>query len=173
MLRRATLNDREPMFQVLRESGVPMEKSEWKEGQWYAQFPLAAPRDAITQDGLSATEQLSFTRRVMKNYAEHSVSVTISYVPGEEKAIKQYVYACQDDFIGLSFFRKDRHFKQAPIEQITESEYNKRVSEFPVIRWELLNEIEKEDYTQATSEIACGSGKCEIGDAVPMTFEVK
>lgn len=173
MLRRVTLNDHEPMFQVLRESGVPMEKSEWKEGQWYAQFPLSAPQGAITQDELTAIEQLAFTRQVMRNYVEHSVSVTISYEPGEEDAIKRYIHAYQDDFIGLSFFRKDRHFNQAPIEQITESEYNERVAKFPVIRWELLNEIEKEDYTQATSEIACGSGQCEIGDVMPMTFEVK
>lgn len=173
MLRRVTLNDHEPIFEVLRESNVPLEKSEWKEGQWYAQFPLAAPIGAITQDRLSAIEQLNFTRKVMRNYVEHSVSVTISYEPGEEEAIKRYIHTHQEDFIGLSFFRKDRKFNQAPIEQITEAEYNRRVSEFPVIRWELLNEMEQEDYTQAASEIACGNGKCEIGDAVPLTFEVK
>ena len=55
-------------------------------------------------------------------------------------------------------------YKQAPYEEITKEEYDRRVAEFPVIDWSKLSDYEKNDTTKSSQTFACSGNSCEIVD---------
>ena len=66
---------------------------------------------------------------------------------------------------GLSFLPRSEHvYKQAPYEEISKEEFERRSAEFPVIDWAKLAEYEKEDNTKSSQTFACSGDSCEVVD---------
>ncbi len=66
---------------------------------------------------------------------------------------------------GLSFLPRSEHvYAQAPYEEITKEEYEKRAAAFPKIDWESLSKYELQDSTKSSQTFACSGNSCEVVD---------
>lgn len=162
-LRRITLRQDDPIVQVLRESGAPLEDSTWDSSKVYALFPIKAPDGALTLEDITVSEQLNLYLSVLKNYSDQSVSVTINYQEGEQDYIYNWLWHHRDEVTSMTFLKNDgAQYSQMPIERLDKEAYEAMVANFPVIHWERLHEIEQEDYTEGSQEVGCSGGVCSI-----------
>jgi ribonucleoside-diphosphate reductase alpha chain len=165
-IRRIQLHKDNPVLTVLREAGVPTEPSNHLDNTFVASFPEKAPTGAITNGTLSALEQLDVWKLVKTEWAEHSVSCTISYREWERDDIVKWLYENQEVIVGLSFLPKsDTIYEQSPYEKITKDRYEVLMREMPdEIDWSRLYELEENlgDVTNASQTAACDSDKCLI-----------
>ena len=59
----------------------------------------------------------------------------------------------------------DHIYKQAPYQDVDEDGYKLLLKKMPKnIDWTKLSDIEKEDTTTGTQELACTAGACELVD---------
>jgi ribonucleoside-triphosphate reductase len=130
---------------------------------WVCSFPVAAPKNAIVVDDVSAIEQLEWYLKLRKSWCEHNQSVTC-YVKDEEwMRVGAWVYDHFDELVGVSFLPLNSHkYEQAPYEAITEERYEKMLAAFPKIDYSKLSQYELEDGTMGAKELACTGGSCEI-----------
>lgn len=163
-IRRIQLNESNPILGVLEMNNVPVEKSNHLENTYVASFPVKSPDGAITNGTHSSLEQLENWKLFKQNWAEHSVSCTISYKEDEKEDIVNWVYNNQDIISGLSFLPKDDAvYEQMPYEKITKAQYEDLIIDFPEdIDWRLLHVLETEDMTNASQNMACTSDKCLV-----------
>lgn len=157
---RADIKD--PLALFMKEQGVPCEPDVMKPhvGLVFS-FPMKAPSDALFRNDLSAIQQLEHYMIWKQSWCEHNPSVTVYVKECEWLEVGAWVYKHFDEVGGVSFLPHSDHvYKQAPYQEITEEEYAKLKSTFPVIKWEDFKE--KGDNTTSTRELACVAGVCEI-----------
>jgi ribonucleoside-triphosphate reductase len=139
---------------------------DWSEADvdtWVISFPEKAPKGAITREKLSAIKQLEWYKRLRTNWCEHNQSVTVYVKDGEWLDVAQWVWENFDIVSGVSFLPWDNGgYKQAPYEEITEKQYTKLKTEFPVIDYSKLAEFEQEDNTTGAQSLACTANGCEM-----------
>jgi len=164
---RAVRNDsKDPVSTLLKAAGVPNEPGLSKTQEidvFY--FPVKSAKSSVIRTEISALEQLELYLTYREHWCEHNPSCTI-YVRGNEWLdVAAWVYRNFDKIGGISFLPysdMDHTYKQAPYRELTETEYNQRVSEMPKIDWTKLQEYEKIDTTSASHEPACSSGQCDL-----------
>ena len=91
----------------------------------------------------------------------HNVSATISILEDGWKEVGDWMWTNRDVYNGLSvlpFFGGS--YKQAPFEDISEEEYNKRISSLHSV--DLTKVTELDDTVDFGAIQACGGGQCEI-----------
>lgn len=158
-----------PLKTLLEKKGVPMDPENGQDietaNTFVIHFPVKSPDTAIVKDEMSAIEQCEYWKIIKLNWTEHNPSVTISYKEDEVEDLIQWVKDNKQFIGGMSFLPSDdAQYDQMPYEKISKKEYEKLSSEFPKIDFSLLYELEKEDYTSASQELACVSGVCDLGD---------
>jgi ribonucleoside-diphosphate reductase alpha chain len=132
--------------------------------------PVANP-GAITKDVESSIDLLERVKHIHQHWIKtshrhgpntHNVSVTVEYKQHEIPTIADWMVDNAEVYSGVSFFpRFDSTFVQAPLEAITQEQYNEWVSKFP-------NDVDlySIDFTGAEdtrkAEAACAGGACEI-----------
>jgi ribonucleoside-diphosphate reductase alpha chain len=164
---RGASND--PLSKLLADSGIPAEPDVMKPDiNTVFSFPVAAPKGAVTRDQISALDHLALWLVYKENWADHSVSVTVSVREDEWLDVAGWVYRNFDNITGISFLPYADHvYQQAPYQEITQEEFEKAASEFPKeVRWNDLSFYETEDGTTGSRELACaadGTG-CEVVD---------
>src|SRR5690606_29074399 len=91
------------------------------------EFPSRFKEGCITSKDMSAIEQLELVKKLQTVWADQAVSVTVYYKKEELDQIKEWLAENYDNSIkSVSFLMHSDHgFKQAPLEEITEDEYNK------------------------------------------------
>lgn len=92
------------------------------------EFPCKA-ENALYADDMTAIQQLELVKQVQTLWADNSISVTVYYSDQDLEQIKAWLQENYSTSIkAVSFLRKNDHgFDQAPYEQITVEEYEKRV----------------------------------------------
>lgn len=91
----------------------------------------------------------------------HNISATIYIRDGEWEEVRRWMWENREHYQGLSTLRKDNNtYQQPPFEEITEEEYNLRVSKLHSL--DLTQVIEMDDKTSLKGEAACGGGACEL-----------
>jgi ribonucleoside-diphosphate reductase alpha chain len=91
----------------------------------------------------------------------HNVSATISILEDGWKEVGEWMWENRDVYNGLSVLPAFNHtYKQAPFEDITEEEYNKRISSLHSV--ELTKVMELDDSVDFGQVAACAGGACEI-----------
>jgi len=91
----------------------------------------------------------------------HNVSATISIQDGEWSNVGDWMWENREVYNGLSVLPYSDHtYVQAPFEDITEEEYNKRISTLHSV--DLTKVMEIDDNVEFGSIQACGGGACEI-----------
>ena len=158
-------DNKDPITDFMKNSGVPSEPCNSKPNNTTIfSFPIKSPGGSIMVDDLSAIEQLKLWLKLKKNWAEHSVSVTVYVKEDEWLSVGSWVYENFDHLTGVSFLPYTEHnYAQAPYQPISEEEYNDALSKFPQsIDWNELSLYEQEDNTEGAQTLACTGGACEI-----------
>lgn len=166
-LRRVRISATDSLFHMLRDQGVPyypeVGQSTDAASTLVLEFPVRAPRGAVTKDDLSALDQLKHWYMLKTNYTEHNPSVTISAANGEWLEVANWLYRHWDYVGGLSFLpRSDHAYQLAPYEAITRQRYVELARRIAHLDYAKIVTYERENETDAKAELACVGGVCEI-----------
>ena len=132
-------------------------------------IPVKAPEGSIfrTETPLETLERVKkFSTEWIKNGHisgdnTHNVSATVSIKQDEWVSVGEWMWQNRDVYNGLSVLPFWEHtYKQAPFEDITEEEYNKRISALHAL--DLTKVTELDDSVDFGAIQACGGGQCEI-----------
>lgn len=120
-------------------------------------FPFRYPDHAVLASEMTAIQQLETVKWVQENWSDNSVSCTVYYKKEELPEIKEYLAKnykkCHKS---LSFLlHSDHGFAQAPLEEITEEQYNEMVA-----NTQLITKVEELIDFEGDSE--CAGGVCPI-----------
>lgn len=164
-IRTIRADTKDPLTQMMIAMGFPHEPDITKpESVTIFSFPMKAPEGAITRTQYGAIDQLKLWLAFKKHWAEHTVSITVYVKPEEWVEVGAFVYKHFKDITGISFLPHSDHvYKQAPYQEITESEYDTWLARMPKsVDWSRLSEFEVYDTTKATQELACAGGSCML-----------
>lgn len=121
-------------------------------------FPCYAGDNAVVAAEVDAIKQLDMVKNIQTVWADNAVSVTVYYKKEELPAIKEWLKAnLENNVKSVSFLlHSDHGFRQAPYEQITESEYLAMASAVKP-----LTSI-VDDGEGSIDSVECSSGACPI-----------
>ena len=168
-IRTVRADNKDPLTAFLKDFGVPNEPDVMKpDATTVFSFPIAAPKNAVVTEDLSAIDHLEVWKVYRTHWTEHNPSVTINVKEDEWIDVAAWVYRNFDHIGGVSFLPASEHtYKQAPYQPISEQEYKDAVAAMPTrIPWESLPLYELEDSTTGSQELSCTAGACDIVDLV-------
>ena len=135
MIRRIRISANHPLVQTCRDHGYPVEYQQNFDGSLdhstvVVSFPFRHSEVATLANEVDALDQLDTVRWLQENWSDNSVSCTVYYKKEELPEIKKYLKKhYKHSHKSLSFLLHSEHgFKQAPLEEITEEQYNALVS---------------------------------------------
>lgn len=170
-IRRMRINKSEDLYKYLVKAAPGVIKDEFFNPTMTAviEIPQRAPNGAK----LRTENVFSMLERTMKynlNWVKqghvkgdntNNVSATASIKPDEWNSVGEWLWNRRNEFNGMSVLPMDNgSYVQAPFEDITEEEFNRRVLELGTI--DLSQVIEQDDITNFSQELACAGGACEI-----------
>ena len=132
-------------------------------------IPIKAPEGSIfrTETAIDTLERVKkFSQEWIKEGHvkgdnTHNVSATISIKPEEWVTVGEWMWENRDVYNGLSVLPYDNgSYVQAPFEDITEEEYNKRIATLHSLDLTKVTEIE--DHVEFGQTNACAGGSCTI-----------
>ena len=175
-IRRVRISANDPLFHMLRDQKFPYypEVGQLKHSAstYVLEFPIKAPKVAITRDSISSINQLEHWKLVKENYTEHNPSVTVSVGDNEWIEAANWLYGNWDMLGGLSFLpRTDHSYALAPYEEISKEKYDELYAKMPKIDFAQILLYEKEDTTQGAKELACVAGVCEIEEVTAVSTD--
>ncbi len=173
-IRRVRTDSKDPLTQLLRDSGVPMHKENGMEHMsdaecpvWVVEFPVAAPQGAMLRDSETALQMLERYLHIMKTWCGergHNQSITVYVRDHEWDEVGEFVFNHFDEITGVSFLPySGGKYKLAPYEEIDEATYRSLLTQFPTVAYDALPLYERADMGQGAQELACMGGSCEIG----------
>jgi len=159
-IRRVRQDAKDPITQFLITQGVPHEPCVMKPSDTVVfEFPMKAT--GLTRKDISAVEHLDIWLSYQRHWCEHKPSVTISVKEDEWPEVGAWVYQNFDEVTGVSFLPDDGGtYRQAPYEECSEEEYNRRVAEMPHLDWDLF--VEEQDNVEGVQTLACTANGCAI-----------
>ena len=163
-------DNKDPLTQLMIESGVPNEPeirgNEPSPDITVFSFPMAAPKDAVCRNDMTAVQQLQLWKIYAEHWCEHKPSVTISVREEEWIPVGSWCWNNFNYLSGVSFLPYSDHtYKQAPYQDISKKSYEKLIKKMPTgIDWQRLQDFEKKDMTKGSQELACTAGTCELVD---------
>jgi ribonucleoside-triphosphate reductase len=168
-IRRVRIDKKDPLFQLMFDAGVPGEDCVNNPTNTYV-FDFVVGYDGPKTRG-TAKDMMDDWSVIKRFWTDHNPSVTIEYKPEEFMALGADLYDTHWDIAqGLSFLPRSEHvYKQAPYEEISSEEYQRRLAAFPVIDWDRLAEYEAEDNTKGSQTFACSGNSCEVVDITENT----
>ena len=166
-IRRYRIASSDPLFQMLKDQGVPCKPENGQDAKtattWVLDFPVKAPEGCLTRKDISAMEQLSHYKNLQLNWCEHNASMTVYVKEDEWFEVGNWVYKNWDIINGVSFLPYDGgQYTLAPYEEIDHYTYETLIKKFPDINYNKLSQYELEDNTEGKSEYACVGDKCDI-----------
>jgi ribonucleoside-diphosphate reductase alpha chain/ribonucleoside-triphosphate reductase len=92
-------------------------------------FPYSLPESTILAEDCSAVKQMEYVKWLQSIWSDNSVSVTVYYRKEELPEIKEWLRKNYNDSVKtISFLlHSDHGFKQAPLEKITQEQYEEMV----------------------------------------------
>ena len=133
------------------------------------EIPQQAPKGSIVRTE-SAFDLLERVKQVSDEWVKpghragsntHNVSATISLKKDEWEKAGEWMWNNRDCYNGLSVLPYDGGtYTQAPFEDISKNEYNKRMKHLSAVNLE--NVVEMNDNTDLSGELACSGGSCEV-----------
>jgi len=162
-IRRMRIASNSNLIEICRTNGYPMEFQRNFDGTEdkstiVVSFPCSVPEGTTVAKDMTAIDQLNVIKRLQTEWSDNSVSVTIYYKKEELEGIKQWLSENYNDNIKtVSFLLHNEHgFIQAPLEEITEEQYNEMKSKVTPITGVSF----KEEDVLGSDE--CASGVCPI-----------
>jgi len=163
-LRRIRMASNIPLVQLCKQSGYNVEFVRNFDGSEdkstvVVTFPCRFPKNTTVASDLSAIDQLEIIKELQHNWSDNAVSVTIYYSKEELEGIKQWLKLNYNDNLKtVSFLLHSEHgFDQAPLEEITEDEYNKLIKKVkPITNIDLISE------DSILDNFECEGGSCPV-----------
>lgn len=130
------------------------------------EFDVVEKNGVILEVNLeSAVEQLERYKLWMDNYADHNVSITVSYSPDESEEIIEWLHKNWDHFVGVSFLLRadptktaeDLGYAYLPQQPVTKEEYYAYIATLKPV------DLDKVFVSSLEAlEDGCSSGVCPI-----------
>jgi ribonucleoside-triphosphate reductase len=160
-IRRVRLAKNSPYVSVLKDSGYKIEPAEEdKVNTVVVEFPVKIESKVKTLSEVSMWEQLELASFAQENWADNSVSVTVTFREDEASHIESALNIFQFRLKSVSFLPKldvGGAYKQMPYEAITESEYDKISKKITPLKFKGMTEDSK-------SEMYCETDVCMVLD---------
>lgn len=160
MIRRIRIASDHTLVNVCREAGYPIEfQVNFDGSEDFSTVVVSFPfkyKDGIFEDEMTALKQLEWVKRLQTEWSDNSVSCTVYYRKEELPEIRAYLEKnYRHAHKSLSFLlHSDHGFKQAPMEEITEEQYDELVAKTRLITSVSTAEFEGSD--------DCASGACPV-----------
>jgi len=172
-VRRVRIAANDPLFQMLKDQGLPYQPEVGQTMEdantFVLDFPVKSPKGSIYKNDITAMKQLEHWRDVKANFTEHNPSVTISISENEWITVANWLYDNWELVGGLSFLPRDDHaYRLAPYEEITKAQYTEMAKKLEGMDFSKIVLYEKKDTTEVKKELACVSGTCEIDVTVDL-----
>ena len=140
MIRRIRIASNHSLVNVCRDSGYPVEYQRNFDGSedhstMVVSFPFRHPDHAVLAKDMTAIQQLETVKWLQETWSDNSVSCTVYYRKEELPEIRKYLKKhYRNNHKSLSFLLHSEHgFHQAPLEEITEEQYNALVASTKLI----------------------------------------
>jgi ribonucleoside-diphosphate reductase alpha chain/ribonucleoside-triphosphate reductase len=174
-IRRIRINAKDPLALAVKASGWTINPEVGTPGaDYYEQmenartlvidFPIESGAKRSKED-VSALEQFEIYRMFQRSYTDMNTSNTITVKPDEWEDLFMKIYNNWDEYVGVSFLALDGGtYQLAPYEAISQEEYEKATSIFRPLRTDLLEQFDKELYSDVLDETVegCEGGACAI-----------
>lgn len=165
--RRVRIASESALIKLARDHGYHVEYVQNFDGSFdhttqIVTFPMSLPGHTIFAENCSAIQQLEWVKKAQTEWSDNSVSVTVYYRKQELPAIKEWLKENYNNSVKTVSFllHSDHGFKQAPMEQITQEEYEKLMSECrPIVDLQGVC-YSSEDNDVMANEKDCSSGAC-------------
>lgn len=159
-IRRVRLSKNSPYVSVLKKGNYHIEDaSEDPENTCVVEFPVSLGEKVKTINETNIWEQMNLASFAQENWADNSVSVTVTFKESEREQIKSSLDLFQFKLKSVSFLPKlnaDSPYPQMPYEEITEKEYEKCSKNLlPLDFSEMLS-------VDSKSEMYCESDVCMV-----------
>lgn len=163
-VRTVRADKKDPLAQLMRSQGFPVEDCVSKpDSTDIFSFPVASPKDSVFRNDRTALEQLEHYLMFQTYWSEHNVSITVYVKDHEWLGVGDWVYQNFDSIAGVSFLpHSDHSYRQAPYTECTKEEFEALQARMPAFDWTALADLEKDDSTVNTKELACSAGQCEL-----------
>ena len=162
-IRRIRISDNDPLLKFMKAQGFEIHNAPEAANTSVLEFPVKAPEGAVTVDQVSALEQLEHWKRYKREWTEHNPSISVYVKPDEWLPVSKWVWDNWDDVLGISFFPYCNHvYDLAPYEEITQKEYELRLSKLKHPNFAELINYEREDHTEIEKTVACAGNSCEL-----------
>jgi adenosylcobalamin-dependent ribonucleoside-triphosphate reductase len=162
MIRRIRISSNHPLVQVCRDHGYHVEYQQNFDGSEdhstvVVSFPFRHPDHAVLAKDMTALDQLETIKWLQENWSDNSVSCTVYYRKEELPEIRKYLKKYyKNSHKSLSFLLHSEHgFKQAPLEEITQEQY-----EALVASTRLISRVDEASI--GLDDADCASGACPV-----------
>jgi ribonucleoside-triphosphate reductase (thioredoxin) len=162
MIRRIRISSNHSLVQVCKDHGYHVEYQQNFDGSEdrstvVVSFPFRHPDHAVLASDMTAISQLETVKWLQEVWSDNSVSCTVYYRPEELPEIKKYLKKnYKTNHKSLSFLLHSEHgFKQAPLEEITEEQYNELVANTRTI-------TAIDEANIGLDDAECSTGACPI-----------
>ena len=160
-IRRVRMSSSDALVDICREANYPTEYARRFDGTEdhstvVVEFPCHINGKTILAKDMTAIKQLELVKEIQTKWSDNSVSVTVYYHLEELPEIKEWMKKNYEKSLKtVSFLLHSEHgFEQAPYEEISKEEYEKRISK--------LKEIKNVQSGDNLSELECAGGACPI-----------
>lgn len=161
-LRRVRIRTDDPLTKLAKDNGYPVEFVKGFDGKEQydtsvISFPCSFPKGTVVAKESTAINQLETIKELQTNWSDNSVSCTVYYRKEELPSIKKWLQANYANSVkSVSFLlHSDHGFAQAPLEEITEEQFNylnKKVK--PLNNFNTVHEVDE--------QLECSGGSCPI-----------
>lgn len=162
-IRRVRFGAADPLVDACRKRGYPVVPDIGIDGRedrtrWVVEFPCRSPKGAVLAADMTAVDQLEWVKRMQTDWVDNAVSVTVYYRQEELSEIQAWLEQNYDKSIkSVSFLlHSDHNFPLPPYEEITETEYEKRLSK---VDFSVPLQI---DATGTEVDDDCATGACPV-----------
>lgn len=151
-IRRVRLAKNSKYIDILKNAGYNIEPAnEDPNGTLVVEFPVSVGKDVKTLNDVSIWEQLNLASFIQENWADNSVSVTVTFKENEKNQIASALDYYQFKLKAVSFLPKLENgaYKQMPYEEINEEKY-----------LEMSSKLTPLDFSEMFSEESIGEKYC-------------
>ncbi len=158
-IRRIRISKESTLIDILEEANYPIEQDAYSDNSMVVEFPIWEKNFLRGKNEASLWEQIANAIDYQHFWSDNQVSITVTFKKEEIKDIAYALQFAEDKLKGLSLLPiSDHGYKQAPYEEISKEEYEKRIEKLTIIR------------TWTTKEKSAGTVYCD-GDSCHIVEE--
>jgi adenosylcobalamin-dependent ribonucleoside-triphosphate reductase len=159
-IRRVRMRTDDPIVLKCKKAGYHVEYQEGFDGKpqyetSIVSFPCSFPLSTVVASQITAIDQLEAVKRLQTDWSDNSVSCTVYYKLEELPTIRKWLEENYEHSVKtISFLLHSGHgFKQAPLEEITEEQYNEMTARI----------VEPLDFSSVGDDDGNNLFECEAG----------